>query len=147
MQTTSSPSSRNWTSTTTTKSQTFGRPAFPLATFTSVFCQRSSRNTRTFLTTGALRTADTGKRRPTRRTAICTNGTCGTVRRNRGTTGTYLRDDSFPNLECSFCKAGCGCDPRTHTPYREAYPNIRTVDYWTGGDISECYPQSRYVSV
>ncbi|KAH9006794.1 beta-mannosidase [Lactarius hatsudake] len=25
----------------------------------------------------------------------------------------------------------------------EAYPNIRTVDYWTGGDISERYPQSR----
>lgn len=25
----------------------------------------------------------------------------------------------------------------------EAYPNIRTVDYWTGGDISERHPQSR----
>jgi hypothetical protein len=32
-------------------------------------------------------------------------------------------------------------------PYREAYPNIRTVDYWTGGDVSERYPQSRYASV
>ncbi|KAI0005036.1 glycoside hydrolase family 2 protein [Russula compacta] len=25
----------------------------------------------------------------------------------------------------------------------EAFPNIRTVDYWTGGDVSERYPQSR----
>ncbi|KAI9452082.1 beta-mannosidase [Russula earlei] len=25
----------------------------------------------------------------------------------------------------------------------QAYPNIRTVDYWTSGDISERYPQSR----
>lgn len=27
---------------------------------------------------------------------------------------------------------------------REGYPNIRTVDYWLGGDQSERYPQSRY---
>jgi beta-mannosidase len=32
-------------------------------------------------------------------------------------------------------------------PHREAYPNIRTVDYWTGGDVSERYPQSRYARV
>lgn len=27
---------------------------------------------------------------------------------------------------------------------RQGYPNIRTVDYWLGGDQSERYPQSRY---
>ncbi len=32
-----------------------------------------------------------------------------------------------------------------HSLCRQAYPNIRTVDYWTGGDVSERYPQSRYV--
>jgi len=31
--------------------------------------------------------------------------------------------------------------------YREGYPNIRTVDYWLGGDKSERYPQSRSVSI
>lgn len=30
--------------------------------------------------------------------------------------------------------------------YREGYPNIRTVDYWLSGDISERYPQSRSVN-
>ena len=32
-----------------------------------------------------------------------------------------------------------------HSLYRQAYPNIRTVDYWIGGDASERYPQSRCV--
>lgn len=32
-----------------------------------------------------------------------------------------------------------------HAPCREAYPNIRTVNYWTDGDVSERHPQSRYV--
>ena len=32
-----------------------------------------------------------------------------------------------------------------HSPCRQAYPNIRTVDYWMGGDASERYPQSRCV--
>lgn len=32
-----------------------------------------------------------------------------------------------------------------HSICRQAYPNIRTVDYWIGGDISERYPQSRCV--
>ena len=27
--------------------------------------------------------------------------------------------------------------------YREGYPDIRTVDYWLGGDKAERYPQSR----
>lgn len=50
---------------------------------------------------------------------------------------------------CPSCNA-----PRVRTHccnsnilYREAYPNIRTVDYWTDGDVTERYPQSRYVSV
>jgi len=29
----------------------------------------------------------------------------------------------------------------------QAYPNIRTVDYWTDGDVSERYPQSRYMCI
>lgn len=29
--------------------------------------------------------------------------------------------------------------------HREAYPDIRTVDYWLDGDKSERFPQSRYV--
>jgi len=28
--------------------------------------------------------------------------------------------------------------------YREGYPNIRTVDFWLGGNKSERFPQSRY---
>lgn len=28
---------------------------------------------------------------------------------------------------------------------REAYPDIRTVDYWVGDDKSQRFPQSRYV--
>jgi beta-mannosidase len=36
---------------------------------------------------------------------------------------------------------------KTHWLCRQAYPNIRTVDYWTGGDVPERYPQSRYVHV
>ena len=31
-------------------------------------------------------------------------------------------------------------------PCREGYPNIRTVDYWLGGDVSERHPQSRVVA-
>ena len=46
-----------------------------------------------------------------------------------------------------FVLQDCGYDLRTQNWFREAYPNIRTVDYWTRGDISERYPQSRYVSV
>ena len=34
--------------------------------------------------------------------------------------------------------------PRFNPSHREGYPNIRTVDYWLGGDKSERYPQSRY---
>lgn len=29
---------------------------------------------------------------------------------------------------------------------REGYPDIRTVDYWLGGDKTERFPQSRYVN-
>lgn len=28
--------------------------------------------------------------------------------------------------------------------HREGYPNIRTVDYWLGGNKAERHPQSRY---
>lgn len=28
---------------------------------------------------------------------------------------------------------------------RQGYPDIRTVDYWVGGNIAERYPQSRWV--
>ena len=46
---------------------------------------------------------------------------------------THAFDDLIRHVAHSFC--------------RQAYPNIRTVDYWTDGDLSERYPQSRYVSV
>jgi len=31
--------------------------------------------------------------------------------------------------------------------YREGYPNIRTVDYWLGGNKSERFPQSRCLRI
>jgi beta-mannosidase len=30
--------------------------------------------------------------------------------------------------------------------YREGFPNIRTVDYWLGGDQAERHPQSRIMN-
>lgn len=44
---------------------------------------------------------------------------------------------------------GCGdlVHKLAHSSCRQAYPNIRTVDYWIGGDVSERYPQSRCVYV
>lgn len=39
--------------------------------------------------------------------------------------------------------------PHTYEAYdvdrRQGYPNIRTVDYWLGGNKAERFPQSRYV--
>ncbi len=31
--------------------------------------------------------------------------------------------------------------------FREGYPNIRTVDYWLGGEKSERFPQSKFVGL
>lgn len=33
-----------------------------------------------------------------------------------------------------------------YAPHRQAFPNIRTVDYWLGGNKTERFPQSRFVS-
>lgn len=34
-----------------------------------------------------------------------------------------------------------------HSPFRQGFPNIRTVDYWLGGNTGERYPQSRTMEV
>ena len=33
-----------------------------------------------------------------------------------------------------------------HSPSRQGYPNVRTLDYWLDGDTSERFPQSRSIS-
>ena len=76
-------------------------------------------------------------------------GTCGTGRRSHGTTGTSSLAASSPNLECLFtlCRPTGECPILTVSAlfYREGYPDIRTVDYWLGGNNAERYPQSRCV--
>ena len=68
------------------------------------------------------------------------------VLRSRGTIGISLQDDLFQSLECRFAQSsGELVYKLAHSLCRQAYPNIRTVDYWMGGDASERYPQSRCV--
>jgi hypothetical protein len=78
--------------------------------------------------------------------ATCTSGTCGMVLRSRGTTGMSLQDGLFQSLECRLRRVSViFVHKLAHSLCRQAYPNIRTVDYWMAGDASERYPQSRCV--
>ena len=68
------------------------------------------------------------------------------VLKSRGITGMSLPDGLFQSLECRLCMGSViPVHKLAHSLCRQAYPNIRTVDYWTGGDASERYPQSRCV--
>lgn len=75
-------------------------------------------------------------------------GTSGTALKNPGITGTYWPDALFLNSACVYPSSSRAqqCDRGAHEfMLREAYPNIRTVDYWLGGNKAERFPQSRYV--
>ena len=65
--------------------------------------------------------------------------------RSRGTTGTSSLAVLYPNLECikfsSFARS------ILLNLKREGFPDIRTVDYWLGGNKVERFPQSRSVII
>jgi len=68
------------------------------------------------------------------------------VLKSRGTTGIFSLGVSSLNSECmmNHCMLCLGL---TNIPYREGFPNIRTVDYWLDGKKTERYPQSRTMEV
>ena len=63
--------------------------------------------------------------------------------RNHGITGIYYQVALFPSLGC---KSILWSEVFIlNDDFRQGYPNIRTVDYWLGGDKSERFPQSRCI--
>ena len=124
-QTINSLSRTTSSSTTPTRSQTSARPISRPATSTNVCSPKSSAQTRTSTTTVARPTAASDRKRPTRHMATFINvrapymfilfrrngptdagvwpqGTCGTVHRSLGTTGTSSPDALSPSSECAL---------------------------------------------
>lgn len=58
----------------------------------------------------------------------------------------FWLDASSLNLECELLSLRREMTLLSLTCHRQGYPDIRTIDYWIGGDKAERYPQSRYVT-
>ena len=72
-------------------------------------------------------------------------GMSGMELRSHGTTGTYSLAVLYPNLECIQKSSARSICP-TNLKKRQGFPDIRTVDYWLGGNKAERFPQSRSVA-
>ncbi len=67
------------------------------------------------------------------------------VRKSLGIIGTFLQGALCQSLACTFHITLTPYGTDVHeADHREGYPNIRTVDYWLGGNKAERFPQSRY---
>lgn len=64
--------------------------------------------------------------------------------RSRGITGTNYLAVLCQSLECQDFSVSL--DSGIYEFSRQGFPNIRTVDFWLGGNKAERFPQSRFVS-
>lgn len=62
---------------------------------------------------------------------------------NRGTIGTFSPVALSRSLAC--VSSDFILMSQIEVWYREGYPNLRTVDYWLGGNTNERFPQSRTI--
>ena len=154
-----------WNSTTQTRSLISARLIFLLGTFTRGYCRKLSINFVIYIITGGLLTVVMESRRRTWITVIFINvrdfslfcerrdwiafvsqGMFGMELKNRGITGISYPVVSFPSLECwklSYCQT---CLLLNNT-LRQGFPNLKTIDYWLGGNNTERFPQSRSVPI
>ena len=132
-----------------------------------MYFQKSLVRTATFTTTAVPRIAALAKRPPTRRTATSTNvreqyplSCLHGIEHNAYTLPGNVWHGSQEPWHNWDILAGrfvsefgmyvallhrCGRTTHAaHRGHREAYPNIRTVDHWLGGNKAERFPQSRY---